>query len=364
MPPLTLFRYIAVRTVFAVGGLLLIFTGLIMLVDLIENLRFAGKVDDGDFGLAAMLTIMRAPALAQTLIPFVFLFGAIWMFNDLNRRSEISVMRSAGLSIWRLLGPAAIIAALSGVLIITVIDPMSAKLFSTAENLIANKQGGGQNVIRVFTDGIWLRQRDEKMQLIINAQNFDEDRETLEDVTVWRTDLNSRFLERIDASEAVLSGQVMELRDARLKEAEGLTERRTPVYAMETVLTSADLRSRVPPPETMSIWQLPKFIALAETAGLPTVRYHMRFHDLSSAPLKLLAMVLIAASFSLRPARLGGVFGMVLASIGVGFLLYILSEISSALGQAGLVPIAMAAWTPAIIASLAAITALLHLEDG
>ena len=96
MPPLTLFRYIALRTIFGVGGLLLIFTGLIMLVDLIENLRFAGKVEGGDFGLAAMLTIMRAPALAQTLIPFVFLFGAVWMFNDLNRRDRVIINCKAG----------------------------------------------------------------------------------------------------------------------------------------------------------------------------------------------------------------------------------------------------------------------------
>ncbi|MHA7871645.1 MAG: LPS export ABC transporter permease LptG, partial [Hyphococcus sp.] len=73
MPPVTLFRYIASRTLTGVGVLLLILSSLILLIDLIENLRFAGKTSGGDFGLAVSLTLMRLPALAQTLIPFVFL---------------------------------------------------------------------------------------------------------------------------------------------------------------------------------------------------------------------------------------------------------------------------------------------------
>ncbi len=364
MPPQTLFRYIALRAIIGIGGLLLILASLVLLIDLIENLRFIGKVPNGDFGLAVSLTLLRAPALTQALIPFVFLFGSIWMFYQLNRRSELSVMRSAGLSIWRVLGPAGFIAALTGVLIITVFDPMSSTLLSYAEQMKAKMQGKEDNVVRLFADGIWLRQRDAAGQIIINAQNLDEAEGTLEQVTIWRFGPESVFLERIDAAEAVMSGSTMEMRNARLTSNSDRRQLRTPVYAINTALTAADLGERVIPPETMSLWQLPRFILMAEAAGLPTARYHIRFHDLCSTPLKLLAMVLIAAAFSMRPTRLGGVFQLAIASIIAGFLLYILSEVSTALGESELAPVALAAWTPAVVASLAAITTLLHMEDG
>ena len=364
MPPTTLFKYIGLRTLIAIGGLFVILASLVMLIDLIENMRFAGKTENGGFGLALSLTLMRTPALSQALIPFVFLFGSIWMFNQLNRRSEISVMRSAGLSVWRLLGPAALIAALSGVLIITVLDPVSSNILSYAEDLKSKKEGEERNLVKVLQDGIWLRQRDGDMKLIINALNYDSERSALERVTVWRFGEENAFLERIDAQEAFLSGRTMELHDVRLRAIADQEERRSPVFAIPTALSSGDLRERVAPPETMSLWQLPRFIVLAEAAGLPTVRYHIRFHDLCSTPLKLLAMVLIAAAFSLRPARMGGAMRLLLLSLGAGFLLYILSEISTALGESGIAPVALAAWTPAVIATLAAVTALLHLEDG
>lgn len=364
MPPVTLFRYIALRTLLSISVLFLILASLILLVDLIENLRFAGKVEGGDFGFALSMTLLRVPALSQALVPFVFLFGSIWMFNQLNRRSEISVMRSAGLSVWRLLGPAALIAALSGLIIITALDPISANMLSYAETLKNKKEGAEKNLVRILDDGIWLRQRDDNMQLIINAQNFDEERAALEQVTVWRFTGESVFQERIDAAEAFLSGRTIELHEARLKAIADQEERRSPIFAIPTALSPGDLRQRVSAPETMSLWQLPRFILLADAAGLPTVRYHIRFHDLCSTPLKLLAMVLIAAAFSLRPMRMGGALSLLLFSIGAGFLLYIMSELSTALGESGLAPVALAAWTPAIVATLAAVTALLHLEDG
>lgn len=364
MPPVTLFRYIAVRTLLGIGGLLVILSSLVLLVDLIENMRFASKINDGDFNFALHLTLLRTPALAQALIPFVFLFGSIWMFHQLNKRSEISVMRSAGLSVWRLIGPPSLIAALAGFLLITIIDPLSAGLLSQAETLKYRKQGAEKNLVRIFDDGIWLRQRDVSGQLLINATSYDDERAALETVTVWRFDKENAFLERIDASQAFLSGRTLELHDAKLRSPDNDAERYTPIYAVGTSLTAANLRERVAPPETMSLWRLPQYIILADAAGLPTARYNIRFHELCATPLKLLAMVLIAAAFSMRPPRAGGAVELVVLSILAGFMLYLLSEISTALGESGFAPEALAAWTPAIVASLAAITALLHLEDG
>lgn len=363
-PPATLFRYMALRSVYAIGGLLLVLAGLILLIDLIENLRFAGKVQDAGFGLAVTLTLLRTPSLAQALFPFVFLFGSIWMFHQLNKRSELSVMRSAGLSVWRLIGPAALIAALAGVFIIAVVDPVSSQMLSYAETLKAQKQGTASQLVKVFRDGIWLRQKTENAHIIINAKSSDPVGGALQDVTVWRFTPDNTFIERIDAKRAMLSGPTMELHDAMITAIGDDAQRPAPIYAIPTVLTAEDLRERVQAPETVSLWRLPRFIRLAEAAGLPTVRYQIRFHDLSATPLKLLAMVLIAAAFSMRPVRMGGQLQLVALSIGAGFALYVLSEVSTAFGESEIAPVALAAWTPAVVATLVAISALLHLEDG
>ena len=347
----------------AVAGLMAALSSMVLLVDLLENLRFAGKVGAG-FGLALRLTLLRTPAMAQSMLPFVFLFGALWMFSQLNRRSELVVMRSAGLSVWRLIGPAALFALLAGVLAVVAIDPLSARMMAAAEKAKLESRGQRASLARVFGDGIWLRQRDNGELLIINAASFDAERGALQTVTVWRMAADGAFEERIDAPEAALSGRTLEMKEARMKAAGMRFPQKTPVYSIPTSLTLADLRETLPPPESMSVFDLPRFMRLAEAAGLPTVRYSIRFHDLCSTPLKLTAMVLIAAIFSVRPIRSGGTARLLLASVGSGFGLYILSEVSTALGESGSAAPPVAAWTPAVVATIVALSLLMRHEES
>lgn len=368
MPPFTLSRYILNRFILAIGALYLALAALIVLVDLIESLRFASKIDGAGFGFAAMITLYRTPALTQALAPFVFLFAALWMFSQMNRRSELAVMRSAGMSIWRLINPAAFIALFIGIIIVTVIDPAASHLTASAERMKNDIRGKSSSLLQVFGDGLWLRQREGEATLLINAAGILEDDALLQDVKVWRIANQGAnagiFIERIDAPTGLLSGRAIVLEKARLLESGAALPRRIPFYTVPTALTLADFKDNAPPPETMSIFDLPRYVRLAQAAGLPTVRYDIRFHELWSTPLKLIAMTLIAALFSFRPARSGGGLQLLSLAIAVGFLLYFISEIARAMGESGSAPAFLAGWTPALIATIAAITGLLHIEDG
>jgi len=55
---------------------------------------------------------------------------------------------------------------------------------------------------------------------------------------------------------------------------------------------------------------------------------------------------------------------MILAGVGAGFMLYVVSKIANDLGDGGVVPPTLAAWLPAIVTLLVGSTVLLHLEDG
>ena len=81
-------------------------------------------------------------------------------------------------------------------------------------------------------------------------------------------------------------------------------------------------------------------------------------------PVLLAAMVLFAATFSLRHTRRGGSLVMIGAGVLTGFILFVLNDVMLALGLAETIPVAMAAWLPAGISLLIGTSLLLHLEDG
>ena len=80
--------------------------------------------------------------------------------------------------------------------------------------------------------------------------------------------------------------------------------------------------------------------------------------------ISIVAMVLVAASFSLRFFRFGGVAKMVTGGVASGFVLYVATKLVGDLGGAGLLSTPVAAWSPAVVGSMLGTLVLLHQEDG
>jgi lipopolysaccharide export system permease protein len=111
-------------------------------------------------------------------------------------------------------------------------------------------------------------------------------------------------------------------------------------------------------------WQLPQFINLAERAGLTASGYRLQYQKLLAQPFLLAAMVLLAAAFSLRFFRFGGVQKMVVGGVASGFLLYVVSKLTDDLSRAELLQPSLAAWLPVLLGAMTGFLVLLHQEDG
>jgi lipopolysaccharide export system permease protein len=103
---------------------------------------------------------------------------------------------------------------------------------------------------------------------------------------------------------------------------------------------------------------------MAERAGLSATAYRLQYQKLLARPFMLAAMVMLAAAFSLRFVRFGGVQKMVLGGVACGFLLYVMSKLTDDLSTAELIPPVVAAWMPAAIGSMTGFVVLLYQEDG
>ena len=114
----------------------------------------------------------------------------------------------------------------------------------------------------------------------------------------------------------------------------------------------------------MPFWQLPFYIDMADRAGLTASGYRLQYQKLLARPFMLAAMVLLAAAFSLRFFRMGGVQKMVLGGVASGFLLYIMSKLTDDLSKAELMHPIVAAWLPVFVGALTGFVALLYQEDG
>lgn len=360
-PNLTL--YIGRQVLIWVIAVFFLFVVVIFLIDLIEMLRRASAKPDATFHIALIMTGLRLPFLAQETVPFAVLFGSMLAFWRLNRTSELVAIRASGVSVWQFLAPAIGVALLFGALKLTALNPLAAVTYAKFEQLENRYLKGSVSLLAVSANGIWLRQADESGQSVIYAQRVAADRMLLSKVIVILYDGLDHFAARVDAESAQLQAGHWELIDARVTRPDQPTEPR-PTYQIKTELTLDKIQESFASPQTISFWELPRFIKVMEATGFSALSHRLHFELLMAEPLLLCAMVLIGAVFSLRHNRRSGVAVALAGGIFTGFLLYFLSDLVLALGQSSSIPVALAAWSPAGASTLLGLTALLHLEDG
>ena len=343
-----------------------IFLAVVMLFDSIELLRRAASRPDVSFTDVVQMAALRLPHLGQEMFPFAVLFGGMSAFWRLARTHELVVTRAAGVSAWQFLFPVLLLAGLLGAFHVTGFNPLASTLLTRFERLEAIYLKGQSSTLAVSPTGLWLRQSNSLGQSVVHATSVLQQQTDVElrDVIVFVYEGQSKFLERIDAAYARLEDGFWYMKEVRIQRPEEGSNYFEEFW-LETDLTLSRIQDSFAPPETMSFWTLSDFIDNLETAGFSAVRHRLHFNTLMASPLLMCAMVLIAATFTLRQSsRRGGTTFIIAAGVLTGFLLYFFSDVVYALGLSDSIPVTLAAWTPSGVATLLGLGMLLHQEDG
>lgn len=334
------------------------------LLDYVELIRRGGAKVQATLWLLFEMAALQLPQTAQEVLPFAVLFGTMLAFWRLTRNNELVVARAAGVGVWQFLAPAILVALLIGVFAVTVFNPIASLAETGFERLEASVLGQGSDALSFSSGGLWLRQSDDQgNQVIIHADKLASPDLVLDGVTLYFFDGPARFASRVDAKTASLEKGAWLIRDG----VRWLPDRPPQPFALlrlRTQLTPHKIEESFASPDTMSFWELPGFITLLERSGFPAQRHRLHFDVLLARPFLLCAMVMLAAIFSLRMQRRGGITSMIVGGVVSGFLLYVLSDIVFALGLSAKLPVALAAWTPTGVSLIFGTSMLLHLEDG
>ncbi|HTX48618.1 MAG TPA: LptF/LptG family permease [Caulobacteraceae bacterium] len=360
-------RYVLAHTLMSLAAALAMIAAVVMLICFVELSRTYGGRSDVGFARLVELMLLQSPAIMLLLLPFVFLFGTMGAFVTLNRRSELVAMRAAGVSAWRFIFPAAAASLLLGVLDVAALNPAAADLngrFEDAKLLIDQGHAG-----REGPGAIWLRQGDQHTQIVIHAAQHDMSGGVvhLHQVSLFIQTLTAggdlQFTRRIEATEARLDPGFWRLSDVR-EATPGAGSVRSEALSIPSTLDRRTAMEKFAARDTVGFWSLPEIIQRADNAGFSSAPYRLRYQQLLATPLLFAAMSILAAAFSLRLMRLGGVAGLAGAGVGLGFVLFFFDDLCGTLGSTEVIPTIVAAWTPPIIALLAGITLLCYTEDG
>ncbi|WP_185804664.1 LPS export ABC transporter permease LptG [Pontivivens nitratireducens] len=355
-----------------IAGLLMALSAALILVLVSDLVDLSGRIADGVQSAPPVLVMamLHAPSILSETLPFIVLLGSLAAFLRLARTSELVVIRAAGLSVWRILQMPVLGALVLGCLAFAVWNPIAATTLSRYEVLKSRHFDGQESQLSISAEGLWLRQADADGQTVINASRASPFGDELIGVLIFEFDTDGVLDRRMSARRAVLTPGAWQVEQARIWQMDSAgtfamvhgVDRETVI--VPTDLTSSRILESFADPQELSFWNLQEFIGTLESSGFSSTRHRLYMQTELAQPLMFVAMVLIAAGFSMRHVRFGSVGVRILLCVIAGFGIFFLSDFTQALGSAGTIPVIVAAWVPPIAALLLATSLLLHLEDG
>lgn len=358
--------YFARRFLWTFLSIFFTFVMLLGLIDLVDELQ---DFPDLTFGEVLEIVLLKLPKANYEILPLIIILASVALFVRLARSSELVVVRAAGRSALGSLIAPLTVAAMIGILSVTMFNPIVAASSKRYNDLVNTYVGFGSNVLAISAEGLWLRQGTSEGQTVIHAARASSDVSVLFDATFVSFSPEGEPLSRIAARTATLAEGEWQLTKAkkwdlgrgRNPESEAVASEE---MSIPSSLTQARIVESFGKPEYIPIWDLPRFIAQLEQAGFSARRYEMWFQMELARPLFLTALVLVAAAFTMRHSRLGNTGVAVLTAVMLGFSLHYIRNFAQILGENGQIPILLAAWAPPVASLLLALGIVLHMEDG
>jgi len=362
--PFTVWRYIAVQYTTIFTGVLLALLSLIYVFEVVELLRRSSSKTATLMDVLVM-SFFKLPEVGMRIFPFAILFAGLICFWRLARSHELIVLRASGISAWEFALPAMFAAFLIAILKITMLNPAGAFIFSRYQSWDQRVLSNKNNTIAFTDSGLWLRQiNDDNTQSVLHASAINNVDWTMKNVMVLMFNHDGTFLRRIDSPTGkLIPGQRWEIQNATLAQ-ENTQPQHLDNFSLATHLTPGKIEEQYARPDAVSFWAMPKLIATIKHTGLAVTALELYYNSLLAEPLLFMGVVLLAVAFALRHQRAGGIMRLIIIGLGVGFALFFLRDFMRALANADIVPIPLAAWTPALLAVMIGASILLYFEDG
>ena len=344
-------------------ALLVTFTGIYIIFDFFQLL---GDIIRNHLGAGVVLDYYRylTPQVIYLMLPLSILVATLVSFGLLAKSNEITAIKSAGISLYRIAAPVLIAAVLASVGMFALDDAYLPET-NQRQDALRNQIKGRPAQTYYRPDRQWIFGQSDR---IYNYRFFDADRNVFANLSVFEFDPKTfRMTRRIYASrafwEAPIHGWVLEQGWVRELEGDRVTS-----YVPFSVATFDELseappyfKKEVKPSAQMSALELRRYINELSQSGFDVVRLSVQLYRKFSFPLMAFVVALIGIPFALTTGRKGAITGIA-TSIGIAILYWASTSLFEAMGNLNQLPPVVAAWSPDLLFGLGGVYLFLRVK--
>lgn len=292
----------------------------------------------------------QLPNITYLMLPLSVLIATLVGLSILTRTSQVTAVKAAGISLFRLVLPIVVAAVI-----------VSGAMFVLGDHYLpgANRrQDALRNQIQAKPAQTFYRSGWQWMygqsDRIFNYRFFDPDHNVFADLSVFHFDSSFHITRRVFARRAFWEPHVHEwiLEDGWSRAMhDGQVTGYAPfaVEAFKHIAEPPDyFKRQVRTSEQMSILELGRYISELRQSGFDVVRLSVQFWLKFSYPLVALVVSLLGIPFAFTVGKKGALTGIALA-LGIAVSFWAISSLFQAMGNLNQLPPPVAAWCPDIL---------------
>jgi LPS export ABC transporter permease LptG/LPS export ABC transporter permease LptF len=309
------------------------------------------------------------PFILYNVTPLCCLVAVLITFGGLSRSSELTAIKATGTSLYRVIAPVLLVAAILSVSLFVFDEAYLPAANRRQESLLSTIRGKpAQTFLR--PDRKWMSGQtgnqssdqasgDAAPTRIFYYQYFDAEKNAFANLTVFEFQPGSfNLTRRIFASSARWDEQVgrwvFENGWQRTFAGEAVSG-----YQPFTLSTFPEIREQPAyfkkeerPSQEMSYTELSDYVDDLKQSGFDTTHLRVQLNRKLAYPLITLVMAILAVPFSLSAGKRGSVAGIG-AAIGVAIAYSVVAAVFENLGNVNSLPAVLAAWSPDLLFAVA-----------
>lgn len=339
-------RYIAKTIISSTAIVLAVLMGIQSFIQFAAQLRDVGKGSYQWFDAFCFVPLML-PSDLYLLFPMAALLGSLIGLGRLAATSELIVIRSSGMSLFRLAKAVLVTAVLMLIVITFIGEVVGPPARNTALNMKSIALSGGKML--PTRSGVWLRDA----QKFIHIAHVNNKRH-LSGITMYQFGPNNKLVRSKTASGAVYKNNSWRFQNVRESimydnhiQTNYYPEQTWPINIPSRMLTLQKVD-----PNQQSLRKLYAYLNFRKQSGQGQGPYEFVFYKRLFQPFATLVMILLAIVFVIGPMGKSSrqTFGSrVVVGIFVGFGFYILNQFFGPMSQVYQIPPIMAALLPSLI---------------
>jgi LPS export ABC transporter permease LptF/LPS export ABC transporter permease LptG len=339
----SLFRTLTVS--FLVGFVSLV--SIFVIFTLFELWRFIGS-NHVPAGIVAKYLLFLLPLVAVELFPATMLITVLVTYALLAKRSEAIAWWASGQSVYRLMIPGLLFAIAAGAGTWLVQEHLMPSANVKQEALRARIRGGQPQAI-TGSGRQWLASAESKR---LYSYEFDEQRGVLIEPTIYELDDEGVHLSRVTSGKlgSWTATNQMLVKDAEIVGLQGMiVERQTTGEALLAGIDPPQIfKPTVDKPSQLSVLALSSYLKAAKLRGADVSTLAIALQRKYVNPFSVLVMAFIGMPLALSFGRRGAIVALCVA-VGVSIAYWGVGGGFQQLGNHGLLPPEVAAWSPPVI---------------